>query len=637
MMGFRAGLKGILQRFTRSQKGNVAMMAGVALPVLLMISAGAIDLHNAAKVQSELQDALDAATLAAARSSSVVPSEIQAIGMASMRANMPGYYLPDSDKDVAIFTLDEKDKVVSTATVQVKTIVANVFLPPYGKIFDDYLPMKAGSEVRRASRNVEVVMALDITYSMQLSRSMDALKSAARELVNIVVQDDQTVYKSRVALVPYGSSVNMGQYATAVRGPLTGPVNISSVKWGGAQQSATASVSRSGSTYTATLTKSNHGLVTGDYVVTSYTSSRTTYIDLARVNKIDNDKFSVVQSRASTSVSNYKYIKCDRTDCSALVETASNHGLSDGDTVKITGHSTSLGNTSGVTGRLGTVQYIDARKFYLQFPGPRGTAGSSTGGSMQCGGDGCERRVYEHLTNGNLLDAASTTCVTQRPWKNGAPSDVAPGAGNYVGRAYPAGVSNYRCSSPQVVPLTYNRTTLTNVINGMSADGITAGQIGVEMAWYMLSPNFGSIFTPTMLPEPYDTTKTIKAAILMTDGEFNTPYCNGVAIQTNPRDSTADGVLGNYYIKCPKPTNASLFEDTVEICRAMKAQGIVVYTVGFALETSTVSGPIDTAYEAMRACATNPDDNFFAAASQTDLTEAFKSIGRDITRLRIAR
>ena len=69
----------------------------------------------------------------------------------------------------------------------------------------------------------------------------------------------------------------------------------------------------------------------------------------------------------------------------------------------------------------------------------------------------------------------------------------------------------------------------------------------------------------------------------------------------------------------------------------MQDQGVVVYTVGFDLGTD-VGGPgIDTALEMLRECATTPDRHFFEANSGTDLKEAFKAIGRDITRLRIAR
>ncbi|HEY4584951.1 MAG TPA: pilus assembly protein, partial [Brevundimonas sp.] len=65
---------------------------------------------------------------------------------------------------------------------------------------------------------------------------------------------------------------------------------------------------------------------------------------------------------------------------------------------------------------------------------------------------------------------------------------------------------------------------------------------------------------------------------------------------------------------------------------------VVVYTVGFDLGSDTGRpNVIDSALDVMEACATNKNTHFFQANSGADLKEAFRAIGRDITRLRIAR
>ena len=43
----------------------------------------------------------------------------------------------------------------------------------------------------------------------------------------------------------------------------------------------------------------------------------------------------------------------------------------------------------------------------------------------------------------------------------------------------------------------------------------------------MVSPNFNSLW-PSNTAGAYNTADTLKAVIIMTDGEFNTPYCSGV-------------------------------------------------------------------------------------------------------------
>ena len=62
-------------------------------------------------------------------------------------------------------------------------------------------------------------MVLDVTGSMD--DDMDDLRDAANELVDIVVQDVQEPFYSKVALVPYSAAVNVGDYADAIRGTYT--------------------------------------------------------------------------------------------------------------------------------------------------------------------------------------------------------------------------------------------------------------------------------------------------------------------------------------------------------------------------------------------------------------------------------
>lgn len=629
MNSFTGRFVHLLQRFTRSQRGNVAMIAGIALPVLLMISAGAIDLHNAAKVKSELQDALDAATLAAARSNGTTNAEVQKVGMASLKANMPNYFLTNPG-DVASFTVNDRTEVQATATVQVKTIIANVFLPPYGQLFDDYLPMGASSNVLRASRNVEVAMALDVTGSMSDGVDyMPDLRAAATELAGIVVQGDQSLFTTRVALVPYAGGVNVGDFANALRGSMRDQLtDVTKSEWA---QSPTSITGVSGQT----LTARNHGLKVGDPVFLTGFSTRGNLNETARIVKkvTSADNFELEGSYSSTDLggSSRAVRKCETEGCYTVL-TSVNHSLVTGEIAQIT-------NTSGVTGLNDRhpVTVIDENRFSVPLVGyNRGNL--SRNGKVECGRDGCQNRMFRHIRNSTKVDyytrLPATTCVSERPRGNNAPSEAAPSSTTYVGRAYLSS-SNNPCPSAQFIPLTNQLTGkggLNETIKTYRAGGSTAGQVGIEMAWYAVSPTFGSVFPAASRPNAYNTAETVKAVILMTDGEFNTPFCEGVIARNAGSGSGND----EFKINC-NATNGEGFAQSVQLCAAMKAQGIVVYTVGFNLKLTSISGPIDTAYEVMHNCATNPNETFFPAATGTDLKEAFKSIGRDITRLRIAR
>lgn len=636
MNSFTRKAAGLLRRFGRSRRGNVAMMAGIALPVLLMLSAGAIDLHHAAKVKSELQDALDAASLAAARSNYTAAADIQRVGMTSLRANMPDYF-KDGSGDVANFVLASRYQIQATATVQVKTIIANVFLPPYGKLFDDYLPMSASSDVLRASRNVEVAMALDITGSM--AKHMDDLKAAAKELVGIVVQGDQEVFTTRVALIPYAAGVNAGDWANEMRGDPIAKTVVTGAAWHQGEKSITAA---SASAFT---TSQAHGLKRGDYVyltgfVTNPSRGSSLNNKIFQVSSVSGNDFTIDAQTTTQNVAgtNRKVYRCFNNRCHTQI-TSVNHGLTTNDYA-------TLSNVSGISGLNGTHQVtrIDNDRFLIPVARPSGTY-SGSNGRVECHYDGCPVRKFINQ-GGTLRTLNISDCVSERPYAPGSnrPSDARPVRAtrtNLVGRVYPDIVSssNQNPCPPKeaaITPLTNNigKGGLYDIIDDLKSGGSTAGQIGVEQAWYAVSPTFGAIFDAANRPNAFDSSKTVKAVILMTDGEFNTPYCQGVISQ----DAVDDGSAGQvgYQINCPS-TNGSLFEQSVRTCEAMKAQGIVIYTVGFNLKTSFVNSVTDTAYEVMYRCASDPEENFFPAASGTDLKEAFKAIGRDITRLRIAR
>ncbi len=68
-----------------------------------------------------------------------------------------------------------------------------------------------------AELNLEVSMMLDITGSMGDGTKLADMKSAATDLVNIVVWADQSEYTSRIAIVPFAYDVRLP--ATALRRP----------------------------------------------------------------------------------------------------------------------------------------------------------------------------------------------------------------------------------------------------------------------------------------------------------------------------------------------------------------------------------------------------------------------------------
>lgn len=162
--------------------------------------------------------------------------------------------------------------------------------------------------------------------------------------------------------------------------------------------------------------------------------------------------------------------------------------------------------------------------------------------------------------------------------------------------------TNPWCNTDIPVPLTYNRNDLLNFINKMTPRSNTAGHIGTAWGWYLVSPEWNGVWPAGSQALPYDEPDATKVVIMMSDGEYN---------QVRPGS-------GN-------PNSAT---QARAVCDEMKKKEIVIYTVAF-------SAP-KAGQEVLAYCATNPAFAYKPSNGQ-ELTEAYKSIARSISDLRISR
>ena len=66
--------------------------------------------------------------------------------------------------------------------------------------------------------DIELSLALDVTGSMAPAGKLDSLKDASKDLFDILLPDSGTPNKVRIALAPYSSGINVGDYDTTVAG-----------------------------------------------------------------------------------------------------------------------------------------------------------------------------------------------------------------------------------------------------------------------------------------------------------------------------------------------------------------------------------------------------------------------------------
>jgi Flp pilus assembly protein TadG len=208
---------------------------------------------------------------------------------------------------------------------------------------------------------------------------------------------------------------------------------------------------------------------------------------------------------------------------------------------------------------------------------------------------------YADATSGG---ASRDGCVRERTGASPY-SDATPDTGSYYaagGRPIDIdateGRQGYACPSSPIVPLTEDKDALTRSIDSYDARGATAGHIGAQWAWNLVSPNFKTVWPAASEPVAYDDGKTTKAVILMTDGIFNISYAN---------DRSAAQALS--------------------ICSALGANNVKVYTVAFEAPTS--------AKTLLEDCAEAAGGEFFDATDGEALRSAFLSIAKNLNDLRL--
>ena len=250
-------------------------------------------------------------------------------------------------------------------------------------------------------------------------------------------------------------------------------------------------------------------------------------------------------------------------------------------------------------------------------------------------------------------------CVSERQG-NAAYTDATPTGNNRLPRVYYSSSNNSSCQpAASVVPLTSNKTVLTDTINSLSANGWTGGNLGTAWAWYMLSPTWWSGIPSNVhssdRPAAYPSlpagcaswaacpvsmrtgTNVRKFAVLMTDGEYNMQFCNGSTTNTTGASipDRNSGAGNAEKADCTSPLGSSNTQ-TLALCTAMKNAGIIVYTVGFGLGTS------GTQVTLLRDCASSdghfskPGKLFYNTQTGAELRSAFRHIATSIASLYVS-
>ncbi len=187
--------------FIHDNGGNVAMTFGLLCVLLMAFVGGAVDFASHARMKSGYRDAVDAAVLAGARIKQTGGSDVDAIATAN--AFMDKIKTKSALPGTLVFTIvDSGIAIQGTADLQMPTSFLSV-------IGMSTMAVQTTSIARFAQpSDVEISLMLDVTGSMNGQKLQD-LKDAVEDLTNIVISDNPSANKARIALAPFSNTVKL--------------------------------------------------------------------------------------------------------------------------------------------------------------------------------------------------------------------------------------------------------------------------------------------------------------------------------------------------------------------------------------------------------------------------------------------
>ncbi|MEZ5931558.1 MAG: TadE/TadG family type IV pilus assembly protein [Alphaproteobacteria bacterium] len=215
---------------------------------------------------------------------------------------------------------------------------------------------------------------------------------------------------------------------------------------------------------------------------------------------------------------------------------------------------------------------------------------------------------------------------------------------------------------PAITSLTASKTTVLDAIDEMQPwhRGGTMSNLGLAWGWRVISPNYQNRWkgdTPNDLPKDYDAPNSTKAVILLTDGQnewydwpgktwrvggedhysglpgsnsYPNSYDDDFRDDWPGADYTAYGRLSEGRLGTTSNSQARSTINTrmLELCTAMKDEGIIIYTITFRLNSTATQN-------LFRSCASRPGF-YFNSPSNSDLQQVFVQIADELSNLRLA-
>jgi Flp pilus assembly protein TadG len=176
-------------------------MAAIVMSLMVFLVGASIDLTRLTQSSSNLKLATDVATLHAAKNYNLSKSEREDIFVKVMNNTVEhSDNMIDYDYDL---------QIVDTETTTTVTATTSTTSPLFfSDLWHGNDKVYAYSEVVAGREHLEVSLVLDISSSMNNAR-LDAMKSAAKSFISILLNNPEIEDRISISIVPFGGTVRL--------------------------------------------------------------------------------------------------------------------------------------------------------------------------------------------------------------------------------------------------------------------------------------------------------------------------------------------------------------------------------------------------------------------------------------------
>jgi Flp pilus assembly protein TadG len=195
-------LSRFLDAFARQRRGNVVMIFGLSVFVLMMAIGGAVDFSRVVMARHALQDASDAAVLRVMSMTRATDSERNLAAQNAFITDLKA-------KDTTIVSAGLTTETTGNTMTQAYSVNANV-----NTIFGQFIGMKqvsvsVVSKAQSMMMKSEIAFVLDTTGSMANDNKMVNLKSSVDSVLSSLLVNGVNVSGTKVAVVPFHKQVRL--------------------------------------------------------------------------------------------------------------------------------------------------------------------------------------------------------------------------------------------------------------------------------------------------------------------------------------------------------------------------------------------------------------------------------------------